>query len=114
MAEMKEPSRDALIELRFNQRMTREAMAEHFDVSIATVRRWIKELKVPRPPRRKLRRRAVQRSTESVQLCTDSGYTRLERAQMHLEGRLIEKPGYGYYLDGRPASVEAVLAAANV
>lgn len=109
-----QPQREALIELRFERNMTREEIAEYYNVSIATVRRWIKELGVPRPARQKKPIR-LQNITPSGEIIADvaEGYTRFEIARIRLEGRVIERTGYGYYLDGRPASVAAILSAAG-
>lgn len=111
----KTPSREKLIELRFEKGMTREDIAEYFDVSIATVRRWIKELDVPRPTRR-ARPKKPKHLTSAGEIVAKlgDGYNKLERAKMKLGGRLIEKPGYGYYLDGRPAHVDRIIEAAGV
>lgn len=108
------PTKELLIELRFKKGMTREDIAEHFDVSIATVRRWIKEMDVPRPSRRTRPKRA-NHLTSSGEIVgkTDDGYTTLERAQMKLGSRLVERPGFGYYLDGRPAHIDRILEAAG-
>lgn len=109
------PARETLIELRFEKNMTREDIAEHFKTSVATVRRWIKELEVPRPARRKKPKR-VKNITASGEIIgeLDDGYSRFERARILLEGRVVERTGRGYYLDGRPASAEDILEAAGV
>jgi transposase len=111
------PNREKLIELRFTKGMTREDIADHFEVSIATVRRWIKDLNVPRPTRSKPSKRdkSLSPSGEIIaKLDPDERYTSLEVAQMRLGGRLIEVKGFGYYLDGRPARIDAILEAAGV
>jgi transposase len=110
------PEQSDLIELRFNKGMTREDIAEHYDVSIATVRRWIKELKVPRPTRAQPAKRNKNLSSSGeiiAKLSHEDGYTSIEVAHMRLQGRLIEHIGRGYFLDGRPAHIDAVLAASN-
>jgi hypothetical protein len=110
------PERKVLIELRFGKQMTREAIAEYFSVNVATVRRWIKDLDVPRPTRRKTIPRAphLTSSGEIVSPITnDEAYTSIENARIILEGRLIVRHGYGYYLDGRPAHIDVVLDAAK-
>ena len=107
------PSREQLIGLRFEQGMTREDIAEHFDVSIATVRRWIKEMDIPRPRRsQKPKQKNLTRLGEIIAPAGD-GRNRMERAQIVLGGRLIEKIGFGYYLDGYPADIDTILAAAG-
>lgn len=110
------PARETLVELRFTKQMTREDIAEYYGVNVATVRRWIKELGVPRPARRKTPPRAAH-LTSSGEIVTpitnDQAYTTLENARILLEGRLIVRHGYGYYLDGRPAHIDNILAAAD-
>ena len=109
----KTPSRERLIELRFDKAMTREDIADHFDVSIATVRRWIKDMGVPRPSRR-TRPKRPKHLTSSGEIVArlDDGYNALERAQIVLGGRFVSRAGFGYYLDGKPAHIDEVLAAA--
>ncbi|QJA43143.1 hypothetical protein [Phaeobacter phage MD18] len=108
------PPREKIIELRFDRGMTREDIAEHFDVSIATVRRWIKELNVPRPSRRS-RTKRPKHLTSSGEIVAKVGdaYNKLERARMTLEGRVVERAGRGYYLDGKPASADEIIEAAQ-
>lgn len=108
------PSREKLIELRFDKGMTREDIAEHFDVSTATVRRWIKELNVPRPSRRTRPKRPKHlTSSGEIVAKVGDGYNALERAMIELGGRVVEFRGKGYYLDGKPASAEEIIAAAQ-
>jgi len=109
------PSREVLVALRFEKGMTREDIAEYFKVSTATVRRWIKEQNVPRPARRKKPKR-TRNMTSTGEIIGEigDGYSRLERARIVLEGRVIEKVGKGYYLDGKPCSAEKLLVAAGV
>ena len=109
------PSRSELIKLRFDDGMTREDIAEHFDVSIATVRRWIRDLEIPRPSRRRAAKRPSH-LTSSGEIVANplSGETSLERARKILQGRVIERLGYGYYLDGRPATIDEILRAADL
>jgi transposase len=110
----KAPSREKLVSLRFDKGMTREDIAEHFDVSIATVRRWIKEMDVPRPSRRKRPKRPKNiTSRGEIVARTEDHYNRLERALLTLGGRVVEFTGRGYYLDGLPVSAEEVVAAAE-
>lgn len=110
------PTRDTLIELRFVKMMTREDIAEHYDVNVATVRRWIKDMGVPRPTRRKQLPQSPH-LTSSGEIVTpvynEDAYTSLENARIILEGRLTLRKGYGYYLDGRPAHIDLILSTAN-
>ena len=110
----KTPSRERLIELRFKKAMTREDIAEHFEVSIATVRRWIKELDIPRPIRRTQQNRPKHlTSLGEIVANPGDGYTSMERARIRLGGRLLLLHGKGYYLDGRPAHVDTILEASE-
>lgn len=110
----KTPSREKLIELRFEKSMTREDIAENCGVSIATVRRWIKELDVPRPTRRaRARRPKFLTSIGEIVADAGDGYNRFERARKVLQGRVVDRHGRGYYLDGRPASAEFIITTAE-
>lgn len=113
--EVSTPSRELLVELRFEKGMTREGIAEYFNTSVATVRRWIKELDVPRPVRKKKPQR-LQSISSSGEIIgqIDDGYSRFEKARILLEGRVVDRTGRGYYLDGRPSSAEAIMNAAGV
>jgi transposase len=95
--------------------MTREQIAEFYGVSLTTVRRWIKELKIPRPTKqaRKQPHRNITRFGEII-ADPDDGYTLMERAEQILGDRLVEKRGYGYFLDGRPVHSTRVIHAAGL
>jgi len=108
------PSKELLTTLRFDSCMTREEIAEHFNTSVATVRRWIKELGVPRPTRQKPSKKNAHLSNiGEIIVDGGDGYSRFERARIVLEGRVIEFTGRGYYLDGRPARATDIIAAAG-
>jgi hypothetical protein len=104
------PSRDKLMEMRFDKNMTREEIADHFEVSIATVRRWVRELEIPRPKSKKQRSlvRPYAASGDVINSLDDSR-TAIERAHIILGGRLVEMRGSGYYLDGVPSSIDTIL-----
>ena len=107
------PTRKELIKLR-EDGYTRERMAEHYDVSINTIRKWIKDLKVPRPSKDACSKREVYLSRNGEIIARpDDGRTTLEIAIEILEDRFEERRGLGYFLDGRPASVDKILAAAK-
>lgn len=95
--------------------MTREQIKDYYGVSLTTVRRWIKELKVPRPSKqaRNTQSRHLTRFGEIVAE-PDDGLTVMERATAILGSRLTEKRGMGYFLDGRPVSSAKVVAAAGL
>jgi transposase len=112
---MTTPTREDLIKLRETDGMTREQIAEHYSVSLTTVRRWIKDLKIPRPTKQARNTRAshLTRFGEIVAE-PDDGITVMERAQAILGTRLTERRGYGFYLDGKPANTAAVIHGAGL
>lgn len=112
---MNTPTRDDLIRLRENEGMTREQIAEHYKVSLTTVRRWIKELKVPRPSKQ-ARNQITRPLTRFGEIIAepDDGMTVMERAKDKLGPRLTERRGLGYFLDGRPVSSRRVVEAAGL
>lgn len=109
------PTREELISLREKKGMTRAQIATHFEVSLTTVRRWIKELKVPRPSKaaRNQRNKNISRIGEIIAE-PDDGMTVMEKAVAILGDRLTERRGLGYYLDGRPVSSMRVIEAAGL
>lgn len=109
------PTLEKMIELREKQGLTREEIAEHYGVSVTVVRRWIKDLGVPRRTRKtKTRRHKHLSSSGEIIAKPDSGLTTLDRAKIKLKERLVERRGYGYYLDGRPVSIFTVLQAVEM
>lgn len=112
---MTTPTRDDLIRLREDEGMTREQIADFYDVSLTTVRRWIKDLKVPRPSKqaRNLPSKPLTRFGEIV-ADPDDGITVMERAEQILGDRFSERRGLGYFLDGRPVSSRRVVEAAGL
>jgi transposase len=111
---MATPDREEIIGLR-EQGMTREKIAEHYDVSITTVRRWIKQHNIPRPSKQARRKREshLSRNGEIIAPLKDERPI-LEQAQEILGERFTEKRFVGYVLDGRPAHVDAIIAAAGL
>lgn len=112
---MTTPTRDELIHLRETEGMTRDQIAEHYNVSLTTVRRWIKELDVPRPTKQ-ARNSAKNPLTRFGEIIAepDDGITVMDRAKDILGDRLTERRGCGYVLDGRPSSVDQVVKAAGL
>lgn len=112
---MTTPTRDDLIRLREDEGMTRDQIADHYDVSLTTVRRWIKELNVPRPTKQ-ARNQTQNKLTRFGEIVAplDDGLTVMERAQSILGDRLTERRGVGYVLDGRPVSSRRVVEAAGL
>ena len=101
------PTRDKLVELRFDRGMTREDIAEHYGVSVTMVRRWIKKLEIPRLSRRAKPKHLT--SSGEIVAKADYGYTVIETAMMKLGGRMVERDGFGYYVDGTPAHVDRII-----
>lgn len=109
------PTREDIIHQREKQGMTREQIAEHYDVSLATVRRWIRDLGIPRPSKQVRYKQPTILSREgSIIAEPDDGETILEKSQRILGDRFSEKRGYGYMLDGRPSSIKAIVHAAGL
>ncbi len=109
------PTREELIRLRENLEMTREDIAEHFGVGVSTVRRWIREMKIPRPtPRRRKRHQPYLSSSVEIIAPVDDGLTLMERAKLLLGHRLTESRAKGYILDGRPSNIRHIFAAAGL
>lgn len=112
---MTTPTRDDLIRLRETEGMTREEIADHYEVSLTTVRRWIKELKVPRPSKQARNTQANHLSRIGEIIAEpDDGMTVMDQAKAILGARLTEKRGMGYFVDGRPVSSTAVVHAAGL
>lgn len=111
---MTTPTREDIIHLR-EQGMTREKISEHFDVSITTVRRWIKQYEIPRPSKQARRKREshLSRNGEIIAPLRDDRSI-LEQAQDILGDRFQEKRHLGYTLDGRPANIDKIIAAAGL
>lgn len=108
------PTRKEMIVLR-EQGMTREDIAEHFDVGITTVRRWIKLLEIPRPTKqaRNKRESNISRIGEII-VPMRSEMTVLEEAIEILGDRFEDRRHVGYFLDGRPTSADKIVQAAGV
>lgn len=102
------PHRAELMVLREERKLTRAEIAAHYEVSIASVRRWIKDLKIPRP-----KRRSPTRGKNDDEDYND-GFTVFEQARIILGVRVIERRGYGYYLDGSPADVAVIIGEAGL
>lgn len=112
---MTTPTRDELIRLREDEGMTREQIADHYEVSLTTVRRWIKELKIPRPSKqaRNQTTKLYKRFGELV-ADPDDGITIMERAEQILGTRLTYSRNRGRMLDGRPVHTRKVVEAAGL
>lgn len=111
---MATPTREEIVALR-EQGLTREKIAEHFDVSITTIRRCIKQYGIPRPSKQARRKREshLSRNGEIIARLTDDRSI-LEQAQDILGDRFTEKRHIGYILDGRPAHTDKIIEAAGL
>lgn len=112
---MTTPNREELINLRETQGLTREQIAEHYEVSLTTVRRWIKEMNVPRPTKqaRQQRNKNISRTGEIIAE-PDDGMTIMDKAKAILGDRLTERRGMGYYIDNKPVSTRRVIESAGL
>jgi len=108
------PTREEIVALR-EQGLTREKIAEHFDVSITTIRRCIKQYRIPRPSKQARRKREshLSRNGEIIVHLKDDR-SMLEQAQEILGDRFTEKRHIGYLLDGRPAHIDRIIEAAGL
>lgn len=108
------PTRQDIIDLR-EQGKTREQIAEHYDVSVTTVRQWIKAMDIPRPSKQARHRRETHLSRDGgIIIPVGDDRTTMEKAEEALGDRLTEKRGMGYFLDGRPASIYKIMEAAGI
>lgn len=107
------PTREELVRLR-ESGMTRENLAEHYDVGVSTIRRWIKERGVPRPTPNSRRRRLIHLSSDGGIIAPpDDGKTVMEKARLLLGSRFSSHKD-GYRLDGKPASTMVIVHAAGL
>lgn len=67
---------------------------------------FFKKVSIAKRTRRKKFRPYVM--PEEIHLNPDEGLSLMEKAQRILGQRMTEKRGFGYYLDGRPASAERI------
>ena len=112
---MTTPTRDNLIRLREDKGMTREQIADYYGVSLTTVRRWIKELKVPRPTKHARNQPSKLRALFGETITDpDDGFTVMELAEQILGDRPVIKRHHGFVLDGRPVNTRTVVEAAGL
>lgn len=98
------PTKEELKTLR--ELHTREYIANEYQVSISTVRRWVQGYGLQR------RRRDAPRPIP-MRTNFDSGITVVEKAKRILGSRVTESR-LGYKLDGRPCNVDDILLAAGI
>lgn len=107
------PSRAELMELR-EMGLTRDEIAERFGVSLSLVKLWVKRLNCRIDSRAVPRRPSLKaRNTDDLELDDEAGLLPLEIAKKRLSGRWSERHG-SYYLDGKVARTDQLLAAAGV
>jgi len=110
------PAKEALEALRL-QGKTRTEMALHYDVSLATMKRWIGLMDVGRrmSDRRKAEQERAVRAKDKTDQCPlpmDDGISLMEMCRSVL-GQRMGEDHRGYTLDGRPASSNQVVDAAE-
>lgn len=110
---MRAPSRQEIITLR-ERGLTRDRIAEHFGVSVTTVRRWIKQYDIPRPTKNARNQRAHISKTGEIIAPLRDERTVLEKAIDILGPRFQDKGWKGYWLDGRPVNVQKIIHAAGL
>lgn len=112
---MNTPTREELIRLREDEELTREQIAAYYSVSLTTVRRWIKEMQVPRPTKQaRLNKNSHLSRYGEIISDPGDGLTLMDRVRANLGDRLTEKRGVGYFLDGRHVSTAKIVAAAGL
>lgn len=103
------PTLEEMLILR--EKLTNIQIAELYGVSPSTVKRWVKRLKIaPREPKNK----DVEDKPRPVPLPVDSGISLMDQCKQILGGRMTEKTGQGYMLDGRPVSSMQIIKAAGL
>ena len=108
------PDRDEFVKKRQVEGLTRTKLAEHYGVTESVIRRWIRVLDVPRRPHGTASRRKKIKPKMRAIDTSDQFLTTTDKALDILDARVIERKGFGYYLDGRPASIDQILVAAQV
>ena len=107
------PNAEDLEALR-DQGLTRQQIAEHYGVSLARVKRWIKQFDLPM----KVKREEPVASPEPVTnpdggKSFDEGLSLMDRCKNVL-GRRMSEDHRGYLLDGRPCSSMQIRRAAGL
>lgn len=109
-AAIQPPERTDLEEMR-SSGMTREEIADHYGVSVSTVKSWISSLGVKKKIVRKPKKTPA---IKQIDLHPFDGMSGIEKAKQILGSRLKECSHRGYLLDGRPVSASKVMEAANL
>lgn len=104
------PDRDDLIRLR-KEGLNREDIALRFGVSLARVKRWIKEMGIPAAINNRAAKKIVP--MDSAELGEDYGLTLIEKAKKTLGTRMTQDYR-GYLLDGRLVRIDILLQAAGL
>lgn len=108
--EPKQPPRPEELQALRDDGLNREEIADHYGVSLTTVKRWISIFKITKPSKRTGKRKQEPRR----RLPLDDGLTLIDKAKEVLGQRLREDRYRGYVLDGRPVRTDAVIAAAGL
>lgn len=104
------PPRADLVRLR-EQGYSRKKIAEFYGVSLARVKRWIREMDVPASTNKFTSDKIAAPSP--VNLGTDYGLTLIDRAKQKL-GERVSQDYRGYLLDGRLVRVDILISAAGL
>ena len=105
----KDDLRDQITELR-DEGLRREEIAAELECSIHTLKRLIADLKIPRKPAK----RGKKKKSGALILQPPDCRTVLDRAREVLGERVGELKGFGYTLDGRPCNTDRIVAAAGL
>ena len=102
------PPRDDLEDCK-DENMTLQDIADIYNVSVSTVKRWMRHYKLANGARpRKKKVDMLPAPDLSDLICA------LDRAKEKLKTRLTEHPRRGYLLDGRPVKAEDLIKAAGI
>jgi len=106
----KDDLRDQITELR-DEGLRREEIAAELECSIHTLKRLIADLKIPRKP---AKRGKKKKKSGALILRPPDCRTVLDRARGVLGERVGELKGVGYTLDGKPCNTDRIVAAAGL
>ena len=104
---VRKPTKEELEKLR-ELGLTRQGIADHYNVSIAQVKRWIASFEVSK----KTRSRPIigsARVSRGISLPPNYGITLVEQAQNLLGSRMTHDRHKGYCVDGRPMKVTDIV-----
>jgi len=102
---------DQITELR-DEGLRREEIAAELECSIYTLKRLIADLKIPRKPAKRGKKK--KKKSGALILQPPDYRTVLDRARVVLGERVGELKGVGYTLDGQPCNTYRIVAAAGL